>query len=176
MDDIFSPGRPGSIRKITATVPATKQVDLQDMVARRSQRARLQRRHAARLVHFFGERMQIKDRALSSGRRVVKTKALPASVGRKKASCWTWCLRGQLALDKVDQRADRRKGRSFDFVIIHRKAKTVLQCREKRDDRHRIEFRHCTEKRRIGSKAGRAPFKAENFVQDGKNFLFDIQR
>jgi hypothetical protein len=176
---ILSPGWPGSIRKVPTAVPATKQVDLQDMDSP------LQRAPSPEAppcgATCSSLRQTDADRGLPpvpsrlwlGGKR--KTCARRRSAGKRDAPGTPRSLLAQLSLDKIDQRADRRKGRPFDFVVTHRKTETVFQCGQDRDNRHGIEFRHCAEERRTVSKAGRAAFKAENLVQDGQDFLLGSQ-
>lgn len=123
--------------------------------------------------------MQIKDYSplpTLSG-RIVNTKPVPGTSRKKEGMHLerSVALGAQFFLDKINQRANSRKGGPFDLVIIHREPEMIFKRSQERYDRHGIEFGHGAKQRSACAKAGRTAFEAENFVQDGQDFFLDNQ-
>jgi hypothetical protein len=74
------------LAEVSRTVSASVQINLEYGEALGRKPTRLHRRHAARLVHFFGKRMNVYDATtgLAAGWRVQHAEALTRLYGEKE--------------------------------------------------------------------------------------------
>lgn len=81
-----------------------------------------------------------------------------------------------LARHEVGQVADSGEHATVNFIILNRKPETLFKGGEDSDNRHGIEFGNGAQQGGVGIELGSPPFEVKDVVQDGSDFLLDVQR
>lgn len=82
----------------------------------------------------------------------------------------------KLGGDEFDQAANRCKGRSIDFVVFDVQAETLFQHVDDADNGHGVKLGDSAQQWCVGSEILCSAIQAENVIENGENFVLDVQR
>src|SRR5690242_19260571 len=102
----------------------------------------------------------------------------PGWMGRKSASAAPSSASSaiELHLDECNQRPDSRERRTVDLIVLDCESEAILECCDKPDYCHRVQFWNAPEQWRFESENRPSALQMQHLVEHGKNVRLDVQR